>query len=112
MINVAIALRDSDSEKIFCDDYLVNKIIASPDIEYFSCIYVLYYMKDDKRYDQLKKSLFFKIKEHFSESSEIINNSHDLHLLLDVVSCPYLSLELRTKLIKITWAKLGLPRKD
>lgn len=77
-------------------------IVFSDDMNYFSITSLLFYMKDKVRYSRARLAIKKTIRKKFESSSQ--NRSKDselIHLLLDCISCPYLSEHFRKSLLKI-----------
>lgn len=69
---------------------------------YFSLTVFLFYMKNKVRYFDLKKFIESKIQEKFDCNKKTIWNDAELILLLmDSLTCPYVSTDLKERLLNI-----------
>ncbi|MBQ0358210.1 hypothetical protein J7T07_03145 [Proteus mirabilis] len=99
------------------DEYLPKKVslekIITPDtkMNYFSIVSFLFIIKDNYKYKSIKRIIELKIKSLFSDGhNDIKDNSEIAHLALDILSCPFVSPELRKYIyIKVT-SSLDLAR--
>ncbi len=66
--------------------------VYSYTLNYWSITVLLYYMKNTKRYDDLRTSLEKHIKDKFEAANQkkISGNAELTFLLLDLIACPYL----------------------
>lgn len=70
-------------------------------LNYWSITVLLYYMKNIKRYDNLRLSLKDHIKEKFNSvnAKKINSNAELVFLLLDIIACPYLDSAFKSDLL-------------
>lgn len=110
-VNMLILLRNLG------DEYLPKKVslekIITPDtkMNYFSIVSFLFIIKNNYKYKSIKRIIELKIKSLFSDGhNDIKDNSEIAHLALDILSCPFVSPELRKYIyIKVT-SSLDLAR--
>lgn len=109
ILNILIAMHDiaadhSFSEKIFRD------IFRDIDgLKYFSLVSCLFIIRDNSKFDRLRSEIYGCIRKRISSSRGLAISSHDVHLLMDIISCPYLLLADRVELYKdaTTALKIG-----
>lgn len=74
-----------------------------PDIElnYFSLIILIYYVRNIKRYAKIKAGIIRFIKEKYStySKSNLFKNTELTLLALDLLSCPYLSIDFKKEIL-------------
>ena len=69
---------------------------------YFELISLIFYIRDDDQYDEYRAELGDFIKQKITALDPSIY-SESAHLLLDCISCPYLSAEFKSELISIAY---------
>lgn len=86
--------------------YKSSKTIEfSSSLNYFSIIVMLFYVKDKSRYSKIKNAIEVLILDRFDNKKTVIDkDTETLVLLLDCLSCPYLSGGFKKKLLR----KIGI----
>lgn len=84
----------------FGDNYLVSAdffygIIHKKKLDYFTIISLLFYFRNRRSFQELKCIIENKIKELLSHNIDLLQSSEKAHLFLDVLSCPFVSIETR-----------------
>lgn len=72
-------------------------------LNYFSISVILFYMRDKKRYDEIREFIESHILERFKNNKDIQNSQKDCELILllmDSLTCPYLSKSTKIELLK------------
>jgi len=69
---------------------------------YFELISLIFYIRDDEQYDEYRAELGGFIKQKITSLDPSIY-SESAHLLLDCISCPYLSSDFKAELISIAY---------
>ncbi|EKN4005652.1 hypothetical protein NUF69_001528, partial [Yersinia enterocolitica] len=88
----------------FGDNYAVNVDYFSNhfndnQLSYFSIVSILFYIKNRADYRELKKSIEKNIIKRFdSQDLDLTGDSENCHLFLDILSCPYISMEVKEKI--------------
>lgn len=88
------------------DEYLPKKkyfdAIFKKDIKlnYFSIVSFLFIIKNNPMYSNVKKIIEKNILEIISKHKDIFKYSETTHLVLDILSCPYVSHDLRVEIYK------------
>ena len=84
----------------FGDNYLAsasffNGIIHKKKFDYFTIISLLFYFRNRKPYQELKRIVEVRIKDLLYPDMDLLQSSEKAHLFLDVMSCPFVSIETR-----------------
>lgn len=84
----------------FGDNYLVSAdffhgIVHKKKLDYFTIISLLFYFRNRRSFQELKCIIENKIKELLSHNIDLLQSSEKAHLFLDVLSCPFVSIETR-----------------
>jgi hypothetical protein len=66
---------------------------------YFEIVSCLFYIENHPQYARLRRDIVKDVKEHLSNLSDIQTNTEKALLFLDMLSCPYLDLQYREKLL-------------
>lgn len=79
-----------------------SKYHSSKSFNYFSLTVLIFYMKDKKRYSDLMGFIEQKIQEKFQKNKKLIWKDTELILLLlDTLVCPYVSIGLKSEILKL-----------
>ncbi|HEM8338302.1 TPA: RNA-directed DNA polymerase [Providencia rettgeri] len=108
-VNMLILLSSLGHEYLPQNNSLEKIISSNSKMNYFSIVSFLYIIKDNVRYNTIKDKLEKTIK-HLFLNKNIKKNSELAHLALDVLSCPYVSTELRKFIYSNVTLSLGLPK--
>lgn len=114
VVNLIIALREiSDDEDLISSDDLI-RFIANADaknlnnLNYFQIIAALFYTKNGIHHRELKKTIKQIITQKISKLKPSLH-AETAHLLLDSLSCPYLSTAFKVHLIKLAYIAEEMP---
>jgi len=75
--------------------YGIAKLSSDAPLNYFEIISLLYYIGEEPFYIEAKNKIQKSIQHHLVYLDDIRVNSHKIHLVLDLLTCPYLDTELR-----------------
>lgn len=95
----------------FGDNYTVNvdyfnNHFKDNHLSYFSIVSILFYIKNRADYRELKKLIEENIIERFdSQDLDLTGDSENCHLFLDILSCPYISIEVKERIYTVYLAK-------
>ncbi|MFZ5958490.1 antiviral reverse transcriptase Drt3b [Pseudomonas knackmussii] len=78
-------------------DYLAKDI---KNITYFDIVSLLYYFKDHTEYSSPREELIKIAKQRLEENFELHKSSESAHIFLDIVTCPYISTQLKAELLE------------
>lgn len=110
-INMLILLSNLGDEYLPKTVNLESIITPTTKMNYFSIVSFLYIIKNNVRYKNIKKIIEIKINSFFSNTnSDIEKNSELAHLALDILSCPFVSMELRKNIYKKVLSHLAIPK--
>lgn len=83
------------------------------ELNYFSITVMLFYMKEKKRYDELRTFVEKVIISKFQDRNETLRKDAELIiLLLDTISCPYVSFGTKKHLLEIYGVTKPTPQLD
>ena len=75
-------------------------ITIEKDLNYFSIVVLLFYVENKKRYDFIKKPIEKYILEKYKERSDALAvNSEMTHMTFDLITCPYVSDQLKNSIL-------------
>lgn len=74
--------------------------VFDDNLNYFSITSLLFYISDKKRYDSVKQGLLKHIEGIYdSRKDSLLDESEMVHLTLDLISCPYISISFKKSLL-------------
>ncbi|WP_206663335.1 antiviral reverse transcriptase Drt3b [Pseudomonas sp. Sample_23] len=65
-------------------------------LNYFEIVTLLYYIGDEPLYREARTKVTSSIQYHLNRLDDVRINSHKFHLLMDVLTCPYVDREFRS----------------
>lgn len=65
-------------------------------LNYFEIITLLYYIGEEPIYREAREKITASIHQHLNRIDDARINSHKFHLLMDILTCPYIDLEFRS----------------
>ncbi|WP_407501271.1 antiviral reverse transcriptase Drt3b [Acinetobacter baumannii] len=107
-INILIATRELGSQYLIPESIIEGIFPKTKDLSYFSVTSCLFYIRDAEGFDNIRNTLNIYLNKKFEDLSDIATCSEKIHLLLDVLSCPYIALKLRKKWLKALGRKIGV----
>lgn len=108
-INMLILLSNLGDEYLPKTVSLESIITPKTKMNYFSIVSFLYIIKNNVRYENIKKTIEIKIESFFSSADKDIKKDSELaHLALDILSCPFVSMELRKNIYKKVLSNLRI----
>ncbi len=78
----------------------VVNVSSERDLSYFEIVTMLFYVGDSVDYASIRRELEKRIKQTLSSLTDIKENTFKAYLLLDSITCPYLSEKLKTDIMK------------
>ncbi|HHR6391373.1 TPA: antiviral reverse transcriptase Drt3b [Providencia alcalifaciens] len=91
--------------------YLMSIVNNKKNLDYFSIVSFLFVIKNNPDFFELKEIIESKIKDIFNnKKNKISKYSEKTHLMLDVLSCPYVSLNLREYVYEQVISELNIVR--
>ncbi|HEI8821584.1 TPA: RNA-directed DNA polymerase [Serratia marcescens] len=91
------------STTFFGDNYLIGTkafqdILNDEEIDYFTIISCLFYFRKRHSYQKIKIELEKIIKKKVTKKVDLLQNSQQAHLFLDVMSCPFVTEKTRREI--------------
>lgn len=83
-------------------DYFEGLVNSSDYLNYFEIVSLLYYFNDHSEYLKVKRKVIDIAMNRLSSYDFIKDDSELVHLLLDIVCCPYVPTEARIKALDLT----------
>jgi hypothetical protein len=83
-----------------------RRILNNENIDYFSIVTLLFYYRDTD--DAMRDEIEEKLIQDFLPKALPARKSHDAHFMLDLISCPYLTLPFRREVLTQLYAGLGI----
>lgn len=102
LLNLLIALRSFKFDGEFYNEVLNSLGQISNNTNYFEIITKIFIFGSDQAHKTIVNELFFKAKKFIIESPNLSEDSEKLHLLFDLMSCPYIDVDHRIGLVKDT----------
>lgn len=107
-LNILLSVREL-GESYLIPESVINDICSNEEsYSYFTVISYLFYIKDATCYSNIRDKLIKYLRSQFSDLSDITTNSEKAHLLLDVLSCPYIPSRFRKQWIKAISKKIHI----
>ncbi|WP_318432952.1 antiviral reverse transcriptase Drt3b [Photobacterium leiognathi] len=101
LINLILITSEFGYEYQFTESFLKdNLFFVEGDFTYFNIITLLYYIKNNSKYDNLKYEVIKSVDKKLMTCNSFSDSSHNIHLALDMISCPYIENNYRTKWLK------------
>ncbi len=108
ILNVLLAISEADIVDSFNDDFVEKIILRSKKPDYFSIVCFLFFAKTNVKFSKLRKDLERHLLEHFEKNADVLKYARDAHMFLDLVSCPYIDIKVRGKIVLHTNKALKL----
>lgn len=89
-----------DNNKLY-DYYQKIEETSSEDDFYFRWVTFVLYIKNDKKYNKLKKKLIYLAKKYFSSNKDLFKSTHFFIFFFDFVACPYVDIKERLYIIEL-----------
>jgi len=89
--NIALATRELGDNHLLPPSIIDELFVSAGELTYFTIIGSLFYVRDSDVYKDLRNKLLDAATEKLSDLSDILMNSEKVHLLLDLLSCPYVT---------------------
>lgn len=103
-LNILLATSEFDDNYLVSADLIEQMISKNEEPSYFEIVSLLYYCKGREKYNEVVSRLeILSIRKVLD--ADLSKNSEAIHLYLDLMCCPYVSNELRQKLLDIELQK-------
>lgn len=104
-LNILLATSEFGANYLVPSKYFDSLLKSTDTLSYFNIISLLYYFKSHNDYAYLVKQLENIIATKFESGLDLHKNSENAHLVLDLLSCPYVSLNFRIDLLKTFYSE-------
>jgi hypothetical protein len=107
MLNIVLASTELPYEYRINIDEIRTRVIADEKIDYFSIVSLLFYfgrMNDLSFAPEIER----KLQRQFLTEASPRRSSHDAHLLLDLIACPFLSKAFRKSCMEVIFGELQI----
>lgn len=104
-LNILLATSEFGKNHLVPSNYFSSLLSDIKTLSYFNIISLLYYFKDHAEYHSLVEQLEDITNSKLDKDFDLQKNSENAHLLLDLLSCPYISIEFRKNLLKRFYSK-------
>ena len=104
-----LATQELGSNHLLPTEIIDELFINKKELTYFIITASLFYVRDFCIYHELRKKILQVAAEKLSDMSDILLSSEKVHLLLDLLSCPYVSDKQKTSWIGNLFKTLQLP---
>lgn len=113
VINLILITSEFGYEYLY-DEELLKKTFydKDEDLTYFNAVCLMFYIKKHPKYNCLRKELYEKLLNMLEQCSDFSTNSTSLHLLLDLVACPYVDDDTKAKCLKKAFVSLHVKASD
>ncbi|MEE4180956.1 antiviral reverse transcriptase Drt3b [Pseudomonas viridiflava] len=74
----------------------IAKLDSIEPLNYFEVITLLYYIGNEPFYREAREKVTLSIRQHLNRIDDARINSHKFHLLMDILTCPYVDREFRS----------------
>jgi hypothetical protein len=106
-LNIILAASDVHGANHVDEVVLRNSVFSTEREDYFSLVCRLFYIKNDQKYSDLRVETEQCILRLLQRCVRVKKHSHDAHLALDAICCPYLSMHTRKRILSDFRAALG-----
>lgn len=100
VLNVLIALKSYEFDGKFYQEILKRSSGNQKAISYFDVVTKLFIFGSDPKYDAVRKEIFYRAFDYIIEKPALRECSERTHLLLDLLSCPYVDRLERQKMLR------------
>ena len=98
--NIALATRELGDNHLLPPEIIDELFVSAGKLTYFTIVASLFYVRDSNVYQELRTKLLDAAMGKLSDLSDVLMNSEKAHLLLDLLSCPYVPDKQKTAWIK------------
>ena len=109
-LNILVAFSSITKRDIFYRSTIQSYVAENSNFEYFQTVSILYCIGSDIRFDDLRYNLVDHLLNRAVIDLDPETSAHDAHLLLDMLSCPYVNLSDRQELLDKIRTRLSLPK--
>ncbi|MGQ9427111.1 antiviral reverse transcriptase Drt3b [Gilvimarinus sp. F26214L] len=99
-INLLVAMAELGRDYAVPQEFIETKVVGSKELGYFEIISLLFYIKGESEYRNVREKLEIRVLELLDRVEDVEEDSAKAHLFLDVIACPYVSEALRKQLLQ------------
>lgn len=103
-LNILLATSEFNENYLVSADLIKQMVKKNEELSYFEIVSLLYYCKGHEQYKEIVARLEKLSLQKVSEA-DLSKDSEAIHLFLDLMCCPYVSEELRKRLLAIELQK-------
>jgi len=106
-LNLLIALKKLGdnyrfSEKSIKELFSLDKTEGYQNLNYFQIVSILYYIDDNRNYEDLRNNLELTVIQRFDADKDPFTKAELTLLFFDFISCPFVDIESKRKVMKAT----------
>ena len=109
-LNVLLSLQEFSGDASLEAELLERAGLGDSDNGYFDLIVRIFIFRDKASFCDHTNAAFDEAKRKILATEQFYNESELVHLLLDILACPYVDRSRRGQLIRDVWPKLGKRR--
>lgn len=106
VLNVLVSVKQFDIDGALTKQILDFTQLDSGEDWYFQVVVIIYMCERHSILQEKKEKIFQRARQRLVNSSELSRNSELTHLLLDLLSCPFIDAGKREGLLKAVWPTL------
>ena len=110
VLNIIVPMREIADNEPLVDELVGTMCEGVGSFEYFEIVTLLFMLKGANRHRKLTMMLFMRAKQIVKESLGPRVDAQAAHLILDILSCPYLPLDKRASWFNILRSRCGIPK--
>ncbi|HVR52046.1 MAG TPA: hypothetical protein VMS38_20085, partial [Pseudorhodoferax sp.] len=88
-LNIALAIRELGELHLLPERVLYELFIKGRKLGYFTIISCLFYVRDNMQYKAIRRALIRIASSKIGNLSKVLSDSESAHLLLDLLTCPF-----------------------
>lgn len=98
-MNILVLCKELGSQYLLPKEALqgVAKTDSVDPLNYFEIVTILYYIGDEPFYREARAKVMLSIQWHLNRVDDARINSHKFHLMMDVLTCPYVDCNFRSQ---------------
>jgi hypothetical protein len=94
-INILIASRELGEQYLLPEEIILKMLKLESSLSYFTAMSLLFYTRESMEHQKVHKKLLRYFRKELSNLKETEKHSEKAHLFLDLISCPYISIDIR-----------------
>lgn len=98
-LNIVLATRELGNNYLLPPNVLEDLFIGDRKLSYFTIVSCLFYVRNDDQYKTIRKKLLKSASSRLGNLSDVLVNSENAYLFLDLLSCPLVQDDYKSDLI-------------